>query len=213
MTRSFLPVLAVLSLCGCFNLVDGGPELSETRSLDGFTRVRVEGGLPVTVRPGPPSVVITAPQKVVENLQTVVKSGQLTVRLKPGVTATSFASTEIIVTTPSLTSVEASGGSHLTASGVEASPFRATASGGSEVRLSGSTADARLNASGGSRVDASALSAAIASVDASGGSTIEVNVSQTLEGTASGGSRVLVSGSGDVSAVSTSGGGSVSNAQ
>jgi hypothetical protein len=42
MTRS-IAILAALSLLGC-RQIDGGPELSETRTLEGFTRVRLEDG-------------------------------------------------------------------------------------------------------------------------------------------------------------------------
>ncbi len=211
MTRSATALFAVLSLAACRN-IEGGPEVSETRSLDAFTRVRIEDGIPATISPGKPEATVNAPEKVVANLETEVRSGTLIVRLKPHVVVTPFDGTEVIITTQGLVAAEATGGSKVTVSGVDASPFRATASGGSQLEVSGKTDDARLNASGGSGITADKLAATIASIEATGGSTIEVNASDSVEGTASGGSRVTVSGGGNTVNVSVSGGSLISGA-
>lgn len=211
MTRSATALVAALSLFACRNL-DGGPEVSEERSLEAFTRVRIEDGIPATISQGEPRAVVTSPQNVANNLETVVKSGTLIVRLKPNVTVTSFASTEVAITTEGLVSAEATGGSTLTVTGATQSPLRLTASGGSQLEVTGTTADARLNASGGSGINAEKLTAELASIEATGGSTIEVNASKSVEGSASGGSRVIVSGGGDATNVSASGGSVVSGA-
>jgi hypothetical protein len=205
-----LAFAATLSLFACHN-IDGGPDLSETRSLEPFTRVRIEGGLTATLTPGSPQATVNAPQKVVENLQTVVLNGTLIVRLKPGVIVTSLESTEVLITGQAVAAVEATGASQLTVSGVDASPFRASASGASQLTVSGKTADARLSASGASTVSAAELIAEVARVDASGASTIQVSASKSVEGSASGASQVTVSGGADAANVSTSGGSSAAN--
>lgn len=211
MNRLFIALVAAVSLLACRN-IEGGPDLSETRSLESFTRVRIEDGIPARLSPGAPQAVVNAPEKVVANLETVVNSGTLIVRLKPNVTVTSFDGTEVLITGEAVVAAEASGGSELVVTGVEVSPFRATASGASKVEVIGRTADARLNASGGSSVDADQLLAEVASVEATGASRIEVNVSKSVEGIASGASRVTVSGGGDSVNVSASGGSLVSGA-
>jgi hypothetical protein len=211
MTRSATLLLAALSLAACRN-IEGGPEVSETRTLDTFTRVRIEDGIPAKLSPGKSEVTLNAPEKVIANMELEVKSGTLVVRMKPNVTVTSFDSTEVLITTTGLVSVEASGGSKVEVTGIEASPFRASASGGSKLELTGTTTDARLNASGGSGVNAEKLTAEIASIEATGGSTLEVNVSKSVEGIASGGSRITVSGGGDSQNVSVSGGSLISGA-
>lgn len=210
MTRS-IAILAALSLFSC-RQVDGGPDLSETRTLDGFTRVRIEDGLTARLSPGTPKATVNAPEKVVANLETVVKSGTLIVRLKPHVIVTDLDSTEVVVTGEAVVTAETTGGSNLTVTEVDVSPFRATASGGSHLEVSGRTADARLNASGGSGINATKLLAEIASVEATGGSTIDVSASKSVEGTASGGSRVTVTGGADSTAVSSTGGSTVNAA-
>ena len=83
MTR-LLPALLLLS--GCYHSVDAGPEVSDTRSLNSFSKLRVQDGLTVHFAPGAVNEVeIATQQKVLENLLTEVKDGTLTVRLKPGV--------------------------------------------------------------------------------------------------------------------------------
>jgi hypothetical protein len=203
MTRS-IAVLAALSLFGCHQL-EGGPEVSEARTLDAFTRVRIEDGIPAKLSPGTPQATINAPEKVVANLTTVVKDGTLVVSLKPNVIVSSMEGTEVLITGQAVVAVEASGASTLTVTGVDQSPFRGTASGASQLTLSGSSADLRLNASGASTISAAELTATVATADASGASTIELNASKSVEGSASGASHITVSGGADLSGLSASG--------
>lgn len=204
-------MLSALSLFGC-HYVEGGPEVSQARTVEAFTRLQVEDGIPATLSPGEPQATVNAPEKVVEKLETVVKSGTLIVRLKPGVIVTSMEGTEVVITGTGVVAVEASGASSLKVTGVDVSPFRATASGASQLTVRGKTADARIDASGASTVSAGQLIAEIASVDASGASTVEVNASKTVEGTASGASHVTVSGGADSTNITTSGASSVNAA-
>ncbi|MFZ5442971.1 MAG: GIN domain-containing protein [Myxococcota bacterium] len=214
MTRhALLAGLVALTLSGCFSFLDGGPEVSETRSLEPFTRVRIDDGIPAKFSPGAPSVTINTQQKVLDNLETTVKDGQLLVQLKVGVTVSSFSWTDVVITGEGVTSLEVTGGSRLEASGLDTQPLRLNASGGSQLSVSGRSADARFNASGASKISAFELAATAVSVEASGGSTLEVNASQSVEGTASGGSRVVVEGAADTTAISTSGGSTVSRRQ
>ncbi len=211
MTRTALAALAVLSLASCRN-IEGGPEVSQTRTLEPFTRVRIESAIPAKLSPGKPQVTLNSQEKVVANLLTEVKSGVLIVRLKPNVLVTSFDGTEVLITGEAVVAVEAIQGANLKVTGIDVGPFRAAASGGSRLELIGGTADARFNASGGSTIDADQLVAEIASVDATGGSRLELHVTRSVEGSASGGSQVIVSGGGNAANVSASGGSLVSNA-
>jgi hypothetical protein len=209
MNRIALVVVSALSLSGCFNNVEGGPEVSKTRSLERFSRLRVESGLPVKFSPGAARVSITAPQKVEENLQTVVSNDTLVVRMKPGVFVDSFESTEVVVSGEGVANFNAVAGSSLSATGLSASQYVVEASGGSAVSLEGTSVDLHLEASGGSHLAAAKLGADFVSLDASGGSTLEVRATKAVGGTASSGSTVLVSGPGDFSTVYATGGSSV----
>ena len=211
MTRSAIALFAAVSLCACHQ-IEGGPELSETRTVAAFTRVAIEDGLTATLSPGAAQVTLNAPEKVVANLVTEVKSGVLVVRLKPNVIVTSLDSTEIVITGEGLQSAEASGASKLTVTGVTASPFRATASGASTLIVSGTTTDARLNASGASTLTAAELLAESASVEATGASTLSLSASKSVEGIASGASHVVIGGTTTDVYISATGGSVVTDA-
>lgn len=202
-------VAAFFILSGCWHQVDGGPEASETRSLDAYSHVRLEGGLTAHFKPGEPSVTIDSQQKVIENLDTVVRQGVLVVRVKPGVKVSSLEWTTINITGSDVTRLEASGGSTLNATALAGRELAIEASGGSHVDAAGAVTSLDIDASGGSTVNAHAASEAV-KVDASGGSVVELTATGSVRGEASGGSRVRVAGGGDLSNVESSGGSVVS---
>lgn len=201
--------MPVVLLTGCWNQVEGGPEASETRTQDAFTRVRLESGLTAGFSPGEPSVTINSQQKVIENLETVVRKGQLVVRLKPGVKVSSLEWTEVLITGADVGALEASNGSTLNATGLTGASVTLEASGGSQVSATGQVTEVIVEASGGSRVTAH-VGAESAEVEASGGSVVELTATASVRGEASGGSRVRVAGGGDLSKVERSGGSVVS---
>ncbi|MFT3710408.1 MAG: DUF2807 domain-containing protein [Archangium sp.] len=199
--------LSVVFISGCYNYVDGGPSVSETRSVEGYDALRVDDGLRVTFQKGETSqVTVDAPEKVMQYLDTKVKNGQLVIGLRSGVTVTTFDTIVITASSPSIDTLEATGGSKLTAKDLSANPLRVTASGGSDIEITGASADLRVNASGGSGVTADQFAADAVSVDASGGSTVKVQALKSLVGSATGGSTVTVTGGGDISKFSASGG-------
>jgi hypothetical protein len=200
---------AAVFASGCYNLIDGGPQVSETRSVEGFDALRVDDGLRVTWVKGAPQVTVDGPERALEYLDTKVKSGRLTVEIRSGVKFTTFDTIVITASSESIDTFEANGGSRIVAKELTANPLRVTASGGSDVEVTGASADLRVNASGGSVVTADQFAADDVSVDASGGSSVKVQALKTLTGTASGGSTVTVTGGGDVSRFSTSGGASL----
>lgn len=203
MTR-LLPALLVL--CGCYSSIDGGPEVSETRSLPFFSRVRVQDGLTVHFSPGDTSAVeISTQQKVLENLETTVKGSTLTVRLKPGVRVSSFEWTDVHLTGASVSELNASGGSTLIAADLDAESLTLAASGGSHVENSGTVKSLHLEVSGGSTAKASAQSA---DLEVSGGSSVELSASR-ISGEASGGSTVTASEGADLTGLILSGGSQV----
>lgn len=208
MNRLTLAAVAVSAVfaSGCYNFIDGGPQVSETRTLDGFDALRVDDGFRVTWVKGPPQVTVDAPERAHEFLETRVKNGRLTIELRSGVRVTSFDTIVITASSESIDTFEANGGSRIVAKDLSSNPLRLTATGGSELEVSGASADLRVNASGGSVVNAAQFAADEVSVDASGGSTVQVQALKSVVGTASGGSTVTVTGGGDASKFSTSGG-------
>jgi len=201
--KRLLPALILLS--GCWHNVDGGPEVSDTRSLDSFSKVRVENGITVHFTPGEANQVeISTQQKVLENLQTEVKSGTLTVRIKPGVKVSSFEWTEVNVTGSNVMELNASGGSSIVAANLK-DDVTLAAGGGSHIESTGSVVSLHIDASGGSTVKAAAQNVYL---DASGGSEVELTAN-TVTGEASGGSSISVNSGADLTGLILSGGSEV----
>lgn len=206
MSRLLVGLVTLALASGCFNYVDGGDVVSESRTVDSFSAVRVDDGLRVTVVSGAPGVNIEAPQKVLEVLDTSVSKDQLTVKLRPGVKVTSTATIRVTISGDRVSALEANEAAKLDAAGLTGGPVRLTATGGSSIVATGASDDVRLNASGASFIDATGLEAGEASVDASGGSKIDLKATKNVVGTASGGSQVTVTGGADASRISLSGG-------
>jgi hypothetical protein len=205
MTRS---LLALLLLSGCYHSVDGGPEVSDTRSLDGFSKVRVQDGLTVHFSPGAVNQVeLATQQKVLENLQTTVSGGTLTVRLKPGVRVSSLEWTEVNVTGVDVRELNVSEGSGLIATNLKTDALTLAASGGSRIESTGSVGALHLEASGGSTVSATAQTA---DLDVSGGSEISLTAERII-GQASGGSRIAANADADLTGLIVSGGSQLTN--
>lgn len=210
MTRLLLAALVpFVVLTGCWNQIDGGPAASDTRTQDAFSRVRLESGLTASFKPGSPSVTINSQQKVIDNIDTIVRDGRLHVRLKPGVKVSSLEWTEILITGTDVAQLEASGGSTLNATELTGANIDFDVSGGSEITASGTVTAIDLEVSGGSKAKIH-VSAETAKVEVSGGSSVEVTATGKVRGEASGGSKVRVAGGGDLAGVESSGGSVVS---
>src|SRR6266850_4339464 len=104
--------------------------------------------------------------------------------------------------------IEASGGSQVRASGVDARQLSLQGSGGSVLDVQGRADSLGLQMSGGTQLHGRDLSVKDVDVQASGGSEAELRASGNLRGSLSGGSEVHVRG-GARTRVSTSGGSSV----
>jgi hypothetical protein len=83
------------------------------------------------------------------------------------------------------------------------------ASGGSDVKISGSVKNLDVDASGGSDFNGYDLSADVCNVDASGGSDIYISVAKELRAEASGGSDVYYKGNGVIRDMRSSGSSSI----
>jgi hypothetical protein len=83
------------------------------------------------------------------------------------------------------------------------------ASGGSDLRVSGTARSARAHSSGGSDLDASRLTVDDIDVHSSGGSDLAVAVRERIAGHASGGSDITYSGDPRSVDVNSSGGSDV----
>ncbi len=221
-TALVVPTL-LLSLCAFAE----GAAREETRDVPDFNGVEVSHGLKAQVTVGPKSVRISGDEKRVGQVRTEVVDGKLVVRVeKSSGWGSSSKGVRLTISTPKLTSVEASGGSAVDAEATPADSFSVDSSGGSDVSvrnvdakqlkvgisgggsvtLKGRADTLQVEASGGSDMHGKELSLQSLNVEASGGSEVEANPSERIEADLSGGSTVHVDSAPAQRNVSASGG-------
>jgi hypothetical protein len=236
--RVSTPILIVIAAAtaGCAALdrpaVQGsGVPKEESRAVEPFTGVSVGGVIEATVTPGPETTVrIIGDDNLVPMVETEVRDGRLSVRMRDSLDVRPNLPLKVEVTAPMVASVEATGAVKLHATAGEAARFEARASGATRVTVEGLKADeAALDASGASQVTASGTARSL-KAEASGASQVhagklaadeaEVNLSGSSSGTAraakavrgdvSGASNLRVIGAPGSKAVHTSGASGVS---
>jgi hypothetical protein len=198
-------VLAI-SLTGCNLIGRGGegPLKSETRTTTAFSQVEVSNGIRLTVQIGPTqSVEVRAQENILPVIATDIQGDTLRIHSTQGYTTSEGVT--VTVVTPTLSGISMSGGSQGTATGLAADSLRIELSGGSALTASGSATTLSLNVRGGSRATLNELIAKTVVLDLSGGSNAQVNVSEQVSGSASGASRVTVTGGARINVESTGG--------
>lgn len=212
------------SACNTLALIDGqqrvegsGTVIEKAIDVGPFTRIDVGGAVTADVTVGPErAVTLRSDDNIVERMELVVEGGTLHVRTIRG--SFNFQPTDGIVVTihvPELEGVDASGAATVAVDRVSADGFSVDASGAAEVRIDRSTARSlRVNADGASEVsvaggkaaelvadlsgaallDVADLQAERVALDASGAAHGQVNASDDLEVTLSGGSSFCYAG-------------------
>lgn len=221
-----LPVLLLWTSTACAGVAGSGVIATEHRKVDDFSEVSLAGGLEVSIRPGPTSVVLEGDDNIIALYRSEVKDGRLTIepaekwgRLRPSqrvkatvttphlkrLEASGGVQVSLEATTDRALALELSGGVEFNAKGVDVDSLTVDASGGVEVELGGRAQAATFDLSGGVEVHAKALQIASATLEASGGCEVELQVTESLTGEASGGVDIAVSGNPAKRRVETSG--------
>lgn len=168
-----------------------GNLITESRDVPAFDAVDVSSGLNLVlevVPDGAQAVSVSYDDNLVDNIVTRVRGNTLVVEVD-GAFNTFGSGRVVSVTATSLTSV--------------------TASGGSNVDASGEAREYSLNASGGSDVNLRDLDAETVELEVSGGSDVDVTATESIVGEVSGGADVTVFGSPANSRLDVSGGADV----
>ncbi|RYZ35003.1 MAG: DUF2807 domain-containing protein [Myxococcaceae bacterium] len=201
----------------------------ETRQVEDFHGVSVGHGMHAQVKVGPKSVRLEGSAESLSRVRLVVEDGVLTTRIdrKGSSWGGLNGRVRLIVSSPRIDHVEASGGSkveaeataseefeaeasggaELTVRGVDAKKVEAEASGGAELTLIGRATKMDAEISGGSQLHARQLQGVKElDVDASGGAIVEADAPANVSGEASGGSVISLSARPQNSRVEVSGG-------
>jgi len=174
-------------------LKGSGNVVRERRDLSGFDEIEVGGAFLVEVTVGESfSVEVEGDDNLVPLIKTEVRGDALHVSIDKSYRSKDYL--KVYVSAPNLSGVDTSGAAQVNASGIKSKAFNIGASGGSKVTATGQTTDLRVETSGGARVLANELAATNGTVDTSGGATAEVFVTGEFKAQASGGSRIMYSG-------------------
>ena len=229
----FVTVLASVSLTSCFfdgNSVDGsGNVISQDRHLSGFTGIRVQNGMELTLEQGDSyKVVVEADDNVQPHILTEIENGTLIISSDRN----SFRNVtmEVTVTMPTISKIEANSGTSvnskntllgtdvtIVATGgssvelaIESDKVTAETDNGSSMTLRGKALTLQTTSGAGSNLDAESLVANDVKSQASSGSSVSVHPAVNLNANASSGASISYSGNPATANVESNSGGSVS---
>lgn len=226
MKNTLLIVISLLLFTSCKQKTGSGNIVTETRPSGTFNAISVGGGFDVEVTIGQTtSVVVEADDNIIDHVDIQTTGGTLHIRTRD-LHNYSNVTMKVLVTTPSLNSVNASASAEVlvenpisstgklsfTASSgasikaeVDAPEIRANASSGASVTLTGKTRDFSSQASSGAETRAWNLLSENTTVQASSGSSARVHASVNLTATASSGSSITYHGAAKVNKTISSG--------
>lgn len=203
-------VTVLLAACssngGLLGTTGEGALKSETRQSGAFSHLEVSGGIRVGVRIGPAQpLTVRAQENILPLIATEVVGD--TLRIHSTHLYTTSETVEVTISTPTLSGITMSGGSHGQIEGLAVDRFDADLSGGAVASAAGTASSVSLGVSGGSRAEFADLATKTIRVDLSGGSNATIQASEQVNGSASGGAHATVLGNATIS-VSTTGGSS-----
>jgi len=203
-----LPALTVVALSGCA-FAPRGPVVSEERDIDVATMVELDTSGELTISEGEPSLVIHAPQAVLDRLTSTVTGGTLVLGVTPGTPGILLGRISYELPLPSLEGLEingsgdvrsdvpgdsldidVNGSGDLVISDIDTTTLSIDISGSADVRLDGRTDDFALSIDGSADVRSDDLDAKRVTIDLDGSGDLVVAASSTLE--------VSISGAGSV---------------
>jgi hypothetical protein len=202
---------------------------AQTREVPAFHSVSVESGIHATISIGPRRPLeLQGDEKVLALVETTVEDGELRIGFKRHKWHWTTSDVHVVIQTPELQRIEASGGSHVEgemsggsemeigasgggevhARGIDTKSLRLSGSGGAVLEVSGRADEAAIEMSGGTEVKGAGLSVRNVRIEGSGGSEAELRANGKIRGSLSGGSELHIKGNAS-SRVATSGGSSV----
>jgi hypothetical protein len=172
-----------------------GKVITETRKIEKFDSVDVGHMFQVEIKVGPKaSLKVEADDNLMPLIVTEVnRSGEFTAYLKQGVSKAK--KMRLILTTPTLNSVQIGGASSLDVVGLKNKMFDLECGGATGIKLAGEVDQLSIEADGACSADLTRLIARSAFVETSGAASVMVKVLMELRVDASGASSVTYYGS------------------
>lgn len=166
-----------------------GNAATEKREVAGFKGVDVGGAFHVEIVAGNEySVEVEADDNLLPLITTRVEGSVLHIGSEKSLSPRS--QLRVRISSPDIDSLDASGASKISLTGVKNSALNVSSSGASKITVEGTTGNLTVDVSGASKIEAERLQAENASVDASGASHVSVNASNEVRADASGASKI-----------------------
>ena len=180
-----LPIAtATLALTGCIG-IDAGPTTSQTRDVEGFTRLKAEDEVDVNLRVGlPRHVRVRAGEKVIDDVRTEVRDGTLYVSYDgPDIREGRLL---VEVAAPAVDALAITGASDVRVDGLAADALDIRVTGAGDIAAGGRVGRLTLDISGAGDADLADLTADEARVELSGAGDADVHASERLDAEVSG---------------------------
>lgn len=190
-------VMAVL-LAGCGDSTERGPLVSETRDVESFDCIDLEGAAKLEITIGEPvSVKISGHEKAVQRVETDVHGDTLRIKSRPRdwVIRNNNSRLTVQVTLPRLAALELEGGNDVNIVGLAGGDTTIKAAGAAHLEADGHLDKLTVRMSGAGHADLSKLTANAATVTVDGVGSVIVNPRDSLDATMNGVGAILYTGS------------------
>jgi hypothetical protein len=186
-----LPVL----LTGC-GLRGSGVEAIETRELESFDAIEIDGGFILIAHVDPTvtqRVELRGDDNIVPEVVAIVSDGELDLTIDHWLVRPKLDMT-VEIWVPSLSKISVSGAADMRVDGLHGERFELAVSGVSTSKLSGTIDHFEVVSSGANTLDANELHAKVVKIDVSGAGDSEVWASEQLDANVSGAGNVRYDG-------------------
>jgi hypothetical protein len=187
-----LHVVLTLALSACsqaFAVEGSGVEATQTRTVEPFERVRIEGSADAVVKiGGTQKVTIVGDDNLLEHVRTRVVDGTLEVGMESG-SYQMRKGLRLEISVPSLTGASVAGSGDLEVIGIDGESFDVSIAGSGDVEGAGRTQRLKVAIAGSGDAALFSLAARSADVAIAGSGQIDVSVSDELD------AQILGSGS------------------
>lgn len=210
-TRFILAILTIfIAFYGCsvWGVRGNGRIKDQNRNVSEFNRIDAGGAFTIKVEVGKaPSVRIAAEENLLGYIRTSVKGNTLVIDTKKNLSPRK--EIKILITTPSLSYIEASGANDIRIIGIKGDSFEANLSGAGTLDLSGEAKRFDADLSGAGTINAKDLIARNVSISVSGAASAEVFAKETLDASVSGVGSISYYGNPENTKTTVSGVGSI----
>jgi hypothetical protein len=187
-----------LLLGGCGEHTDSGPLISETREVDSFDAISVEGAAKLEITIGEPlAVVVNGHEQAVRRVKTDVRDGTLHIKSRPKdwLIRNNNARLTLQITLPRLDSLRLEGGNDVSVAGFAGGDTNIKAAGAAHIKADGHVEQLTVHLSGAGHADLSRLAADDATVVVEGVGSVIVQPRESLDATMNGVGAILYTGS------------------